>query len=62
MVIVVGMPYANVRDPELRARMDYLTSKASAVVTAVKDAPRCITGQEYYRDLCMKTVNQSIGG
>lgn len=54
-VIVVGMPFANIKDSELQARMQYLDRRASS------SGGGGITGREYYTDLCMKAVNQSIG-
>lgn len=51
LVIMVGLPYANVGDAELKARMDHLDSGAG-------NAGR---GRAYYEALCMRGVNQSIG-
>ena len=53
-VIVVGMPFANIKDSELQARMQYLDARIAAKCGS-------ISGREYYTDLCMKAVNQSIG-
>jgi chromosome transmission fidelity protein 1 len=55
---VVGLPYASKTDPELQARMAYLDSQKS---TRSEAGSASISGDEYYRDLCMKAVNQSIG-
>ncbi len=49
-VVMVGLPYPNPRDPQLRAKMEYLDK------TLGKRA-----GQEYFENQCMKAVNQSIG-
>ncbi|KPJ06016.1 Putative ATP-dependent RNA helicase DDX11-like protein 8 [Papilio machaon] len=48
-VIVIGMPYPNVKSPELQEKMNYLNR---TVGTA---------GSQYYENLCMKAVNQCIG-
>lgn len=48
-VVVAGLPYATPHDPELVARMAFF------------DALRPGGGREYYENLCMKAVNQSIG-
>ena len=49
-VLMVGMPYASPHDLELQERMAYLDRSQE------KGA-----GREYYMNLCMKAVNQSIG-
>ena len=49
-VIVVGIPFANVKSPELAERMKYLDKQGMG-----------ITGSEYYENICMKAVNQCIG-
>ena len=46
-----GLPYANVGDAELRARMDHLDE-------GVGNHGR---GRAYYEALCMRGVNQSVG-
>ncbi|XP_049870071.1 ATP-dependent DNA helicase DDX11 [Pectinophora gossypiella] len=49
-VIVVGMPYPNVKSPELQEKMNYLNRAAGPG-----------SGSVYYENLCMKAVNQCIG-
>jgi chromosome transmission fidelity protein 1 len=49
-VIVVGLPYPNKFNRELTEKMNYLNSTVSPGA-----------GNEYYENLCMKAVNQSIG-
>ncbi|KAL0483226.1 hypothetical protein AKO1_011525, partial [Acrasis kona] len=44
-VVVVGLPFPNPNDPELKERMSYLKTN----------------GNDYLENLCMKAVNQSIG-
>jgi chromosome transmission fidelity protein 1 len=51
LVIMVGLPYVNVADAELKARMDHLD-------TGIGNQGR---GRAYYEALCMRGVNQSIG-
>ncbi len=48
-VVVAGMPYPSPGDPELMARMAFM------------EELRPGGGREYYHNLCMKAVNQSIG-
>ncbi|XP_054265114.1 ATP-dependent DNA helicase DDX11 [Macrosteles quadrilineatus] len=49
-VIVVGMPYPNIKSPELQEKMAYLDSTLGGGA-----------GQSHYENLCMKAVNQCIG-
>lgn len=49
-VIVVGLPFPNKFNSELAEKMRYLNSQISTTA-----------GNEYYENLCMKAVNQSIG-
>ena len=49
LVVVVGLPYPNPNDMELKEKMGYLNSKQKG------------SGSEYYDDITMKAVNQSIG-
>ncbi len=49
-VVMVGLPFPNSKSPELKEKMQFLDQSVG------KDA-----GKEYYEDLCMKAVNQSIG-
>nr|XP_049694721.1 putative ATP-dependent RNA helicase DDX11-like protein 8 isoform X2 [Helicoverpa armigera] len=49
-VMVVGMPYPNVKSPELQEKMSYLNKTAGGGA-----------GSIYYENLCMKAVNQCIG-
>ncbi|XP_038124814.1 ATP-dependent DNA helicase DDX11 [Cyprinodon tularosa] len=53
-VVMVGMPYPNIKSPELQEKMSYLD----------KHLPHChgrSPGQALVENLCMKAVNQSIG-
>lgn len=49
-VIVVGLPFPNKSNPELAEKMNFITKNVSATAAS-----------EYYENLCMKAVNQSIG-
>ena len=53
-VLVVGLPYPDITDPILREKMQSLDKEAT-------NTGRGITGQAYYQNLCMRTVNQSVG-
>jgi chromosome transmission fidelity protein 1 len=50
-VVVVGLPYPDITDPELCEKM--------ATLDESKD--QSISGQAYYHNLCMRAVNQSVG-
>ena len=52
---MVGLPYPNLRSPELKEKMDYLNSNMARLPDGK------MPGQVHYENLCMKAVNQSIG-
>lgn len=49
-VIVVGLPFPNIKSVELQEQMKYLDKTVGSGA-----------GQRHYENLCMKAVNQSIG-
>ena len=49
-IIVVGMPYPNRSDPMLHYKMEYFAKLYPDFNT-----------NEYYENICMKALNQSIG-
>ncbi|KAM5169870.1 ATP-dependent DNA helicase DDX11 isoform 2-T3 [Mantella aurantiaca] len=53
-VVMVGMPYPNIRSPELQEKMSYL-DKTVPTTNGVS------AGRVLLENLCMKAVNQSIG-
>lgn len=53
-VLVVGLPYPDITDPVLKEKMQCLDREYRKSGTG-------ITGQSYYQNLCMRTVNQSVG-
>lgn len=55
-VIMIGLPYPNVRSPELKEKMDYLNANMPRSSDGNK-----LPGQIHFENLCMKAVNQSIG-
>ena len=53
VVVMVGLPYPNPRDPELQERLRFI-ERASGAAGGAKS-------REHYTNLCMKAVNQCIG-
>ena len=49
-VMVVGLPYPDITDPELKEKM-----------ATMDQTPGGISGQAYYHGLCMRAVNQTVG-
>jgi chromosome transmission fidelity protein 1 len=72
-VVMVGLPFPNPQEPELRAKMDYLDSAAkytrlragagagAAGAAGAAAASERKPSQEFYENQCMKAVNQCIG-
>lgn len=50
-VLMLGLPYPSLHDPELQARLNHLVNRQDSGVDR----------HQYYNDLCMKAVNQCIG-
>ena len=65
LVVMVGLPYANPEEPELKARMRYLDERGGGFGADQKrtknDATTKTRGRRYYEALCMRSVNQSVG-
>ncbi|XP_068596003.1 ATP-dependent DNA helicase DDX11 [Brachionichthys hirsutus] len=53
-VVMVGMPYPNIKSPELQEKMSYLDKH-------LRHTGGRSPGQALMENLCMKAVNQSIG-
>ncbi|RVE71906.1 hypothetical protein OJAV_G00056400 [Oryzias javanicus] len=53
-VVMVGMPYPNIKSPELQEKMSYLNKH-------LPHSQGRTPGQALVENLCMKAVNQSIG-
>ena len=64
LVVMVGLPYANPEEPELKARMAYLDERERAFFfdeQKNKNERAKTRGRRYYEALCMRSVNQSVG-
>ena len=60
LVVMVGLPFANPEEPELKARMRHLDLSERKVGSAVEPGGKS-RGRAYYEALCMRAVNQSVG-
>ena len=60
-VVVVGLPFANIKDPELQERLKYLDNQVILNQKKTESNQETLNGRSYYENLCMKAVNQSIG-
>lgn len=55
-VVMVGLPYANIKSMELQQKMAFYDSTCGG-----RPKDTLSAGQEYYENLCIKGLNQSIG-
>uniref|UniRef100_A0A7S3QEP4 Helicase ATP-binding domain-containing protein n=1 Tax=Chaetoceros debilis TaxID=122233 RepID=A0A7S3QEP4_9STRA len=53
-VMIVGLPYADITDIVLKTKMNLLDKE-------FQEERASISGSDYYQNLCMRNVNQSIG-
>ncbi|MCO5590825.1 hypothetical protein L7F22_044800 [Adiantum nelumboides] len=62
-VVMVGLPYPSPSDPELVERMRFIDQLLDSPSSSRLLPPHSsgYNGREYYENLCMKAVNQSIG-
>ncbi|KAG0091144.1 DEAD H (Asp-Glu-Ala-Asp His) box helicase 11 [Podila epicladia] len=64
-VIMVGMPFPNKGSAELQERMRYMDQvqqlEQDHFPSGTTSTKRMTAGSEYYENLCMRAVNQSIG-
>jgi chromosome transmission fidelity protein 1 len=54
VVLVFGLPFPNIKSSEIKLKMAYYDE-----LYALGDSQ--IKGEDYYQNICMKAVNQSIG-
>ncbi|KAK9822081.1 hypothetical protein WJX74_005614 [Apatococcus lobatus] len=64
-VVMLGLPFPNPMDIELKEHMRYLDGLSATPATSseaqVSARSQQTAGQQYYEELCMKAVNQCIG-
>jgi chromosome transmission fidelity protein 1 len=69
MVMVIGLPFANLGSAELQERLkhaDRIAPAGGEVVSLPKGGSNStygygVAGKELYENMCMNSVNQSIG-
>jgi chromosome transmission fidelity protein 1 len=59
MVMVIGLPFANLGSAELQERLKHADRLAGEA--APKNSAYGAAGKELYENMCMNSVNQSIG-
>ena len=62
MVMVIGLPFANLGSAELQERLKHADRLAGQVVPKGSNSAYGAAGKELYENMCMNSVNQSIGG
>ncbi|CDO98038.1 unnamed protein product [Coffea canephora] len=65
-IVMVGLPYPSPSDMELMERVKYIEGLESSLISKTQarlDILKCCKhrGRQYYENICMKAVNQSIG-
>ena len=54
LLIIVGMPFSNIKSIEIKEKMKYYDK-------LYNNKKSTINGNEYYENICMKNINQTIG-
>ena len=54
LLIIVGMPFSNIKSIEIKEKMKYYDKLFNQKKSS-------INGNEYYENICMKNINQTIG-
>lgn len=63
-VIIVGLPFPNIRSAIWQAKIKHIESKAYERSSGSEESKRASSkaaGKEFYENACMRAVNQSIG-
>ncbi len=65
MVMIIGLPFANLGSAELQERLKYADRLSGEEVVVPKGSNSTYgygpAGKELYENMCMNSVNQSIG-
>ena len=60
--MVIGLPFANLGSAELQERLKHADRLAGRVALKNTGSAYGAAGKELYENMCMNSVNQSIGG
>ncbi|KAL2862928.1 DNA helicase [Aspergillus lucknowensis] len=64
-VLIVGLPFPNIRSPVWQAKLQYIEQKAYQSATSSTDESRRsfakAASRDFYENACMRAVNQCIG-
>nr|KMM64387.1 fanconi anemia group J protein [Coccidioides posadasii RMSCC 3488] len=63
-VIVIGLPFANIRSAEWQAKIQYVERKTYERSSGGEETRRSkakLAGRDFYENACMRVVNQCIG-
>jgi chromosome transmission fidelity protein 1 len=64
-VLIVGLPFPNIRSPVWQAKIKYIEQKAYRNVGSGSEESRRLSakaaGRDFYENACMRAVNQCIG-
>ncbi|KAL2788349.1 helicase C-terminal domain-containing protein [Aspergillus keveii] len=64
-VLIVGLPFPNIRSPVWQAKIQYIEQKAYQDVSSGSEESRRSSakaaGRDFYENACMRAVNQCIG-
>jgi chromosome transmission fidelity protein 1 len=61
MVMVIGLPFANLGSAELQERLKHADRLSGQVAPRNANSTYGAAGKELYENMCMNSVNQSIG-
>jgi chromosome transmission fidelity protein 1 len=65
MVMIIGLPFANLGSAELQERLKHADRLSGGEVVVPKSSNSTYAygpaGKELYENMCMNSVNQSIG-
>ncbi|KAI9509200.1 DNA repair helicase [Russula earlei] len=61
MVMVIGLPFANLGSAELQERLKHADRLAGGIAPKNSNSAYGTAGKELYENMCMNSVNQSIG-
>lgn len=60
-IVVVGLPFPNAKSPELKSKLEFVERRHLNSGSAAGAGAGAAAAKEYYTNICMRAVNQSIG-